>query len=195
MRHGATAWNAASRFQGRTDTQLSDQGRDQARAIATTLAREPVDRIYSSDLARAFETAQAICDRRPIEIRADPRLREFDFGAWEGLTWPEIAATRPQLSASDWASPALYAPDGGETFDRVRTRLASFWNDVIAAEGGGRHVVVVTHAGPLHATLAVLGIEAPGARFMPASLTRIAMEAAGARLITLSDVRHLDPSG
>lgn len=131
-------------------------------------------------------------------MRLDERLREFDFGAWEGLTWPEIVATRPHLQSEGWSKAALYEPEGGETFAAVRERVAAFLTEL--QNEPIESAVIVTHAGPLHAALEILGIDAQAERgapaiFSAASVTEIAMEGGRGRLITLSDVEHLDSPG
>ena len=97
IRHGPTEWNASRRFQGRTDVPLSPTGRAHALAAAGALKSEQIERIYSSDLQRALETAQIVGEPHGAQILTDERLREFDFGAWEGLTWIEIVARNPHL--------------------------------------------------------------------------------------------------
>jgi len=197
IRHGTTQWNATRRFQGHTDVPLSDTGRDQARRLAARLRSERFGAIYSSDLSRATETARIVAEPHALEVRHDPRLREFHFGEWEGLTWDEIVATRPHLRESELTAASLYAPDGGETFDDVRKRVASFLDDVSAEPLA--HAAVVMHAGALHAAIAALGLSdeaaAAGGVVAAASLTRIAMDEGGPRLISFSDVRHLDSAG
>jgi alpha-ribazole phosphatase len=157
------------------------------------LRTERFDVIYASDLMRAVETASIVAEPHGLEVRRDPRLREFDFGEWEGLTWDEIVATRPHLREHALTAASLYAPDGGETFAAVCERLQPFFDELRAAPVG--HAAVVMHAGPLHAALSVLGLAAEGQRFAPASLTRITMEDGRSRLISLSDVRHLHSPG
>jgi len=201
IRHGSTAWNASGRFQGQSDVELSLEGRNQAHAIASILSSERVDRVYASDLARSHETARIVAAPHGVVAIADSRLREFAFGQWEGLTWAEIVATRPHLRALAVTDAGRYRPEGGETFADVSARVRSFVDELRAGDGG--HVVVVTHAGALHAMLDVLGVvvsenaeeNALRIAFSPASLTRITMEADGARLITLNDVRHLHSAG
>lgn len=178
-------------------------GREQARAIAARLSGEHIDRIYASDLIRAYETAQIVAAPHGLDVTRDARLREFSFGAWEGLTWDEIVASRPQLRDLGATAARLYAPDGGERFEDVTARMRAFFDELATrAPGNEQHVVAVTHAGPLHAALEILGIGpdagAAGPQavsFSAASLTRVAMDAGRARLITLSDVRHLHPAG
>lgn len=195
VRHGATLWNASRRFQGATDVALSEQGRRQAEAIAGRLAVEGVECVYSSDLSRALDTARAVARAHGLEVVADARLREFSFGAWEGLTWDEIVATDERLRDAAPTAAKHYTPAGGETFAGVTERVGAFFEAVRI--GPHRRVVAVTHAGPLHAALAALKLdgEALGVSFSPGGITRIAMTDDGARLISLNDVRHLHTAG
>jgi broad specificity phosphatase PhoE len=196
VRHGPTEWNALDRFQGRSDIPLSPAGRGHARAIAAALREEPIDRIYSSDLVRALETARIIAEARSVQIVTDARLREFDFGRWEGLTWDEIVSMYPVLRGRAPTTARLHAPEAGETFEQVFRRVKSFLDDLQAHESEVR-VVTVTHAGPLHAFLAAFGFTRPGAaaadfdRFSPGSITRIATAGGRARLVALNAVEHL----
>jgi broad specificity phosphatase PhoE len=201
IRHGATTWNASRRFQGRTDVPLSAEGRRQAQAIAAVLDGEPVERIYSSDLARALETARILAESRGIEIVSDPRLREFDFGRWEGLTWEQIVATDSQFADRAPTAAKRYAPEGGESFAAVCARIQSFFDD-LQRERSDASFAIVTHAGPLHATLNVLGLANDGATadrggisFSPGGITRVTIDGGRARLVALNDLRHLDPTG
>jgi alpha-ribazole phosphatase len=179
---------------------LSEEGRAQARLLAARLRAERFDAIYASDLARAFETASIVAEPHGLAVRTDVRLREFDFGEWEGLTWDEIVAERPHLQDRSLTAASLYAPDGGETFAMVCDRLRPFFEELRAAPVA--HAAIVMHAGPLHAALAVLGltdqaveVAGTGARFAPASLTRVTMKDGAPRLMSVSDVRHLDSTG
>lgn len=160
-------------------------------AIARALAAQPVECVYSSDLSRASETARAIARPHGLPVVAEPRLREFSFGAWEGLTWDEIVATDQRLRGVPPFAAARYAPVGGETFAQVEARVGSFLDQLRARPQ--RCVVAVTHAGPLHAALAALQLgEGPsGTRFLPGGITRIELTDDGARLISLNEVAHL----
>lgn len=83
-RHGETDWTRDKRWQGHADPPLNERGREQARALAETLANVQLEAIYSSDLRRASETAALVAQRRDIEVRLDSALRENDFGNWTG---------------------------------------------------------------------------------------------------------------
>ncbi len=200
IRHGATVWNRQRRFQGHSDVPLAEEGYAQARAISAALHETAFDAVYSSDLARALETARLLAEAHAVDITPEPRLREFDFGAWEGLTWEEIVATRPHLRETGATAAELYAPEDGESFAQLCARVADFLDDLLRAPHAA--VAVVTHAGPLHALLTVCPVHRAGeaidplrVAFSPGGITRLAMEEGGARLITLDDIRHLDPAG
>jgi broad specificity phosphatase PhoE len=116
-------------------------------------------------------------------------LREFDFGRWEGLTWAEIIVANPHLAGLGSTAAKLYAPENGESFPQVSARVASFLDDLTQQNLAA--AAVVTHAGVLHAIFSVLGLAAPE-RFTAGGITRIAIEAGGASVLTLDDRRHLD---
>ncbi len=193
IRHGATALNAQGRFQGQSDIALSHLGVAQAQILARVLAHDALDAVVASDLVRAVETARALAQAHGLPVKTDVRLREFDFGKWEGLTWSEIVARWPAAGAHNVKEARSYAPEGGETFEAVCARVASFLED--STSWGYRRLAVVTHAGVLHALIrTALGkdFDATSLRFDNGSVTRLAMEGGRARLISLNDVSHFD---
>ncbi len=192
MRHGRTAWNAEGRFQGQTDISLDATGRAQARALGAFLSGEGFDAVVSSDLARARETAELILGRTLLAAELDPLWREMKFGAWEGLTWPEIVARFPELDDARPSNvPKFATPQGGESFEQVCARVERALAALRARVPSAGKALVVTHAGAVHATLRVLfggdGAEALRARFEPASVTRLALGPAGARVVSLNE--------
>ncbi|HTZ55312.1 MAG TPA: histidine phosphatase family protein [Candidatus Acidoferrum sp.] len=194
VRHGETAWNAERRFQGQSDVPLSERGRLQAATIASALRSIPFTHAYASDLQRATETAQAVVAGRSLSVQADTRLREFDFGAWEGLTWAQIIERWPEFDQRLPTQPRRYEPVGGERFEHVIARVRAFLDELVANVTGG-YALIVTHAGALHAAMEVLapeGFDPLGMVFSTAGISRIAMEDGRARIITQNDVSHLD---
>jgi len=114
VRHGQTEWSRARRHTGRTDVPLNRAGEDEARALGVRLAGERFDRVFSSPLSRAMDTARlAGFDRRAEQSDA---LLEFDYGKYEGLTTPEIRAERPGWDLFRDGCP------GGETVEAVAER-------------------------------------------------------------------------
>jgi 2,3-bisphosphoglycerate-dependent phosphoglycerate mutase len=144
IRHGETAWNRERRMQGQTDTPLSALGRAQAGAVGQRLARQPFAAIYSSDLARAWDTAAAIAEASGHKIVSEPRLRECTFGVFEGLTYPEMAQRYPAEHARFVLREDDYAVPGGESPRQFYERSLGCLEDIAAAHPG-ECAVVVTH--------------------------------------------------
>ena len=145
VRHGETDWNRDGRWQGHSDTHLNDAGREQARRVAAELG--DVDVIYSSDLARARETADIIAAAAHREVRPDARLRERSFGAWEGLTAPEIEERFAEDLAS-WRLGDGAGAEDAEPFDVFAARVGSFVDDAVTRHPG-QTVLVVAHGGTI----------------------------------------------
>lgn len=194
-RHGETDWNAERRYQGIQDIPLNARGMAQAAALAERLAKERVDAIYASDLQRARGTAQAIAAPRGLPVRADPRLREIAFGAWEGLTYDEIQAQYPADLARWLADPEGCPPPGGESLAQLGERVESLMRD-IAAEHRHQTVLVVAHGGSLQTLLCLaLGLELTGRwrfRLDPASVSEVHLYPEGAIISLLNDCHHLE---
>ena len=98
-RHGQSDWNAARRWQGHADRPLTGLGRRQAAELAERLADTPLDAVYSSDLRRARETAEAVATKHGLPLHVLPELREVDVGSWSGLTRLEAEERFPEAFA------------------------------------------------------------------------------------------------
>jgi len=151
VRHGETDWNRERRFQGHADPPLNDTGREQARALAEELAGAGIAAVYTSDLARARETAQIVADRLGVEAVPLRELREIDVGEWQGLTWPEIGERFPEGVAA-WRARG-HGWESGESYAELAERVVEALKR-IAAENRGRRVLVVAHGGTVRATKA-----------------------------------------
>ena len=145
VRHGETDWNAQHRWQGHSDTELNDAGREQARLLAKGLDRADV--LYSSDLARARETAEILAATIGLEVRLDERLRERGFGSWEGLTTEEIESSFP-AEQERWRAGIGAGADDAEPFEAFAARVDSFVEDV-ARRHADETVLIVAHGGTI----------------------------------------------
>ncbi len=195
VRHGETPWNAERRLQGHLDIELNANGLAQAQHTARTLAGTRFAAIYSSDLQRARQTAEAIAHRCELPVHIDPRLRERHYGAFQGLTYEEAESRYPEAYACFKARVGEFPfPGDGESLTgfaaRIRTAL-----DAIAARHAGAQVLVVTHGGVLDIAHRLATGKAIGAArdfALPnAALNWIAQGAGQWRLITWADERHL----
>jgi broad specificity phosphatase PhoE len=160
-RHGETDWNAANRWQGRTDIPLNDRGRAQARALAGRLRLIPFAAVVSSDLSRAYETARIVGSELKVALAyVDPELRERSFGVFEGLTRAECEAQYPGAWRA-WLEHRT-APRGGEASEALRARMvaavARVCQDVARDDAPA---LVVTHGGSLRAVVAAVTGEMP----------------------------------
>ncbi len=144
VRHGQTDWNLQGRYQGNTDLALNETGLAQAVALAEVIEGERIQAIYSSDLQRAFVTAQAVAKKFHLPIHPEPRLREVRLGEWEGMLFPDIKAQYAENWAEREADPLYARPIGGESVYDVAQRA---WPavDEIAARHHPGPVLVVAH--------------------------------------------------
>ena len=152
LRHGETEFNRGRRMQGQLDTDLSDVGRAQARAVAEVLAGRPVGAVVSSDLVRARETAEIVAAGHGLGVRTDHRFRETDLGRWQGLTHREVDGDFPG-HRSHWRRTPTWAPPGGESRVDVMRRTTAGVADLLADDAlwAGGAVVVVAHGGSISA--------------------------------------------
>lgn len=148
IRHGETAWNIEGRYQGQFDPPLTEKGKQQAEASATRLAGLGFEAIYSSDLARAHQTAQALADKTGLAIQLDPRLREIDQGKWQGVLIGDIRAGWPQEIFGWENDPWHYHPPGGETLQQLQIRVRTAISDIVARHPQGK-VAIFTHKLPI----------------------------------------------
>ncbi len=156
VRHGETDWNAVRRYQGQTDTPLNDKGRGQAarngRILRDLLAgRRDVD-FVASPLMRTTETMTIIrreMDLVPDDFRRDDRLKEINFGHWEGRIWDVLPDEDPVAFQARRADPFNWRPVGGESYadlaERVRGWLAEIDRDTVVVSHGGVSRVVRGH--------------------------------------------------
>jgi glucosyl-3-phosphoglycerate phosphatase len=145
LRHGRTAWNLIDRAQGHTDVELDDCGREQGRDAAACLASLAPVRLWTSDLARARETAAFLEEAGGLVAEPDPRLREFDLGVRAGLTRAEFAERFPEEYAAWLAGrPGPLVP-GEETSEAVRERVAPALSGYLHLLAPGETGIVVLH--------------------------------------------------
>ncbi len=162
LRHGQTAWNAEGRAQGHLDIGLDHVGRAQAEAAAPAIAALRPSVLVSSDLSRAATTAAFLAEACGLDVRHDPRLREYDVGERAGLTIPEFAAAYPAEHAR-WAAAGgsfehADAVPGAESTDDVLRRIVPALTEVLASVAPGGTACVVGHGAALKvATVALLG--------------------------------------
>ncbi len=143
VRHGETAWNVEEIFRGRIDVELSETGLRQAELLAGYLRDSKIEAVYSSPLKRAQRTAQTIGDSHGLEVVVTPRLLDFDFSEWQGLSVTEVRDKYPELYEEWLNSPEKLRVPAGESLDEVRERAELVIDEVIASRRSV--VVLVSH--------------------------------------------------
>ncbi|KAB1192715.1 histidine phosphatase family protein [Haloferax sp. MBLA0076] len=154
-RHGETTWNHAGRVQGWAPTSLTDRGRTQAHALARHVADSyEVDRLVTSDIERAQETARPIAREAGVEPVLDPSWRERDVGSLQGFEFDELVERYPQYVLSAVGTPAARErPPSGESLVEVRRRVLTAHEGLTASMEPDETVLVVTHGTPIRLTL------------------------------------------
>ncbi len=177
LRHGEA--EGGFRLRGRTDDPLTDKGFAQMREAIG--AERPWQRIVTSDLRRCAAFAEALGAEAGIPVESEPRLRELDFGDWEGRLVEAVWEEDEARAAAFWERPFVVAPPGGEAPEAMKRRVLAAWEALSSGMGAREHWLLVTHGGPIRVILgkilqmpddALVRIEVPHA-----SLTRIRIPA------------------
>ena len=199
IRHGETAWNVATRIQGKLDIGLNDTGRNQALRLGETLAKsqthEPITAIYSSDLRRAFDTALTVSMATGVHVTPDKGLRERGFGIFEGKTFDEVAQLWPEQAQRWRQRDPDFCPEGGESLTMFRDRILAA-SQALTARHPGEQIALVAHGGVmdvLYRAATGQGIQAPRTWSLGnAVINRLLWTTAGFTLVGWNDAQHLE---
>lgn len=155
LRHGRTAWNAERRIQGQLEAELDDTGHGQAASVAPVLAALSPVALWSSDSARARQTASYVAKETGLEPVFDARLREHFLADREGLTHTEYAALAPEEFA-EFLRGNYDAVPGAETAAVVADRMVGALRELLAATAPGELAVAVSHGAAIRDAVPVL---------------------------------------
>ena len=189
VRHGETAANRARLALGRADPPLTDFGRTQAQALADRFSGSDIERVVSSPLQRAMETATAIATALGCRVEVDDRLIEMSYGTWDERSFGDL----PTEDLARWRRDASFAPPGGESLIDVAERVGPWCESLI----GGPTVIAVSHVSPIKAA-ALWAMDADPLlawrmHLDVASVTRVGFPPSGGRpsLLGFNDISHL----
>jgi probable phosphoglycerate mutase len=199
VRHGATVLSAEDAFAGETDVALSEEGREQARALAARLAGEPIAAFYASPMSRTMDTARILAEPHGLEVLPRDGLREISHGRWEGKKRAEVEAAFPEEYARWEADPFSSAPSGGESGLAVTARALPELLRIVEAHED-RQALLVSHKATIRLLVSILlGFDPRAYRDRldqsPASLNILDFrDASHARLSLFNDTSHYAPS-
>ena len=206
VRHGETEMGRNRFLCGSTDEPLNNQGLKQIEHLGERLSRVHLDAIYSSDLQRAWATAQAVATPHHISATPCPEIREMDFGQCEGLTFTQVEKRYPEVARLWLARSPILAYPGGESLDNFEHRVNSL-SARLRKHGPTDTIVLVAHLGSLRLMLChLLGISRQHwwqFQLDYTSLSTLETHPRGinpesdgqAMLIVLNDTSHLTTSG
>nr|MBC8331375.1 alpha-ribazole phosphatase [Anaerolineae bacterium] len=191
-----TDWNLANRFQGQSDVPLNARGHEQAAQLAAHLATEKFNAIYASDLNRAWDTAQAIAAHHTCPLITEPRLREGNFGKWEGCTFDELEKRDPERVKAWMEDVGHFTPPDGETLHELAERVAAAYADIAAKHTNDEIILIVAHGGSMQMLIRHL-LNLPINNFWQfhlshCSVSKIAVYPEGAIINLFNDICHLD---
>ena len=199
IRHGQTAWNAQARLQGQLDIPLDALGQRQAATLANALRDEGITAVVSSDLSRAWHTAQALAGPLGLPLLADTGLRERHFGGLQGRTRAQIDQDTPDLARRWHSREPDFAPEGAESLRLFSARCLACVQRLVtahaAAQTGGT-LALVSHGGvldSLYRAATHLPLDTP--RSWPlgnAVINRLLHTPQGLSLVGWNDAAHLD---
>ncbi len=193
VRHGETDWNIEGRMQGWLDIPLNEAGIQQAKAVASGLVGRGIERIYSSDLCRAADTAQEIGRVLDLSVGLEPGFRERHCGIGQGLTLAELAEKFPQVSHQFFNGGPDYAIPEGESI-RQRHERCKAALETVAARHPGQTILVVAHGGTLSSIFNfVLGLAPDTPRhhsLFNGSINRVSIRAGHWQLDTWGEILH-----
>ena len=200
VRHGATVLTAEDRFAGATEVDLSEEGREQVRRLATRLAGEKIAAVYASPMGRTVETARILAEPHGMEVQTRDGLREISHGRWEQMTRKEVEQAFPEEAASWEKDPYTFAPVGGESGLAVTARALPVLMDIVRSHAGD-DVLIVSHKATIRLLLSsLLGFDPRRYRDTldqnPAALNIVDFKSAvSARLSLFNDTSHYAING
>ena len=198
IRHGQSRGNAERRFGGHTATPLSARGHRQAELTARTLKSESLTAIYSSDLARAIETARPLSKLTGLQVHSTNAFRERSVGVMEGLTFEAAAQQHPEQYAALLRRDFDHVLTGGESYRQLLDRAREKLDEIIEQNRGGK-IAVFSHTG----TICILALHLMGALDSPelkpvwissanCGITRFELRDDGfVRVLNVNDTSHL----
>lgn len=159
VRHGETRLNAMKRFSGHRGAALSKKGLRQAKRIGCWFAARKIrfDAVFSSPLLRSERTARIIAEQGCFEdgsIRIDSRLKELDFGFWEGKTGQTVEKTFPGVVSKWFLDRWSVTPFRGESYSHLEKRVGVFVRRLARLRAAT--ILVVCHANVLHVLIKLL---------------------------------------
>lgn len=194
IRHGQSEWNSLNKVQGQQNTILTDLGKKQALCLGDRLIDANIDIIYTSDLIRAYNTAEIISKKINKPLVANESIREINFGLWEGLTIQEIKKRYKNEYFTWLKEPDKLNIEGLENLMTLQKRAMKYVNEILL-ENNGKNIAIVSHGAILKTIiLGLLGIDI--SHYKNITLSNVSLSIIECRdfnnvLVLFNDISHL----
>lgn len=191
IRHGETNLNLQKRYLSDTDIDLNKKGREQAKRLRQRLAKEKIHKVYSSDNKRALNFAKIAFRGFPIE--KSPKLREINFGIFEGMNHAEIMKKYPEIYNNWLSNPFATVIPKSENLNNFRKRIIKIFKEIVSLNRN-KTIAIVTHAGPIRIIISDILKLKKNWKITPAlaSITIIQYKRAKFEIMLLNDTTYLN---
>lgn len=190
IRHGQTDYNREHRLQGVMQNPLNQRGRDQAACVARYLKGVSIDALYTSPILRALETAETIGKQIGLAPRSDERLREIEFGIFEGLTFAEVERRFP-VAHRNWSTGYLaYKAPQGESRQDVQRRMRAAWDD-LTVSSDHKSIALVSHGSAIAIFLGSIYAMLPDKSITNTSITTLKRREAIWEIVGFAQTPHM----
>ncbi|MGB3208816.1 MAG: histidine phosphatase family protein [Crinalium sp.] len=198
FRHGQTACSRSNLFCGSIDPELTPEGMEMAKALATAYKDTPWNAVYSSPMKRTIATAQLLCDELKLKMELRDGLKEINYGEWEGKTVETVKRDYHEDYILWTADPAWYPPTKGELAVAIAARAMLVIEEIKQRYPTG-NVLIVSHKATIRILLCtLLGIDVGRFRYRlgcpVGSLSIVEFGTHGALIHAIGDRTHLDES-
>ncbi|ASJ74844.1 histidine phosphatase family protein [Granulosicoccus antarcticus] len=157
VRHGQTHWNAVRRIQGQLESELNDNGKQQARDRGADIADLHLSAVYSSSSVRTRQTTALILGERNDFVTFRDDLREVRLGIWQGRMWADVEKAHPKLVEAHRVASPSFEVEGAENSYEVQKRGVRAIESIISAHTGApddANILIVSHGAIMKTILA-----------------------------------------
>jgi broad specificity phosphatase PhoE len=193
IRPGETDWNRGGRWQGWVASPLNEHGKAQAASLARFVRHIGLSALYTSDLKRAMQTAEALAETLTFRPLPDERLRERSVGMWQGLTVAQMQEWYPEEFAKLLADRENFRIPGGESRADVRKRMRAAFDDILKQDRG-ETVAILSHTSAIKLLLedVLPGYDADDLNIGNTSVTTIRRLDGAWEMLAADDQSHLE---
>lgn len=190
IRHAEAEGNLFKRVHGQFDSPVTRRGREQIACLERRFASIPIDAVYSSDLRRTCQTAEAVCGPKGLPLHREPGLREVNLGVFEDITFGDLARMPKAELAGFYSGELDWKAEGGETLRQVRDRVCQTLRRIIA-ENPGRIVAVFSHGTAIRLALThLMELDHYLPEGLNTAVARIEADEVGIRVCFYNDTTH-----